>query len=303
MPETTPLDPAPPAARALAWLGGAAFVGSLGYFVWFYVVELGRTAPAGSPAAAAVAIDAGLFALFAVHHSAMARAGAKRWLTRHLPAAFERSIYVWVASALFFAVCWWWQDVPGRIYHAEGWAALPFRLAQVAGVVLTLGSARAIDVFDLAGIRQVSSPWGKPGAALRPARRPAGKARRPSIVPACEDGAPRSAGMNRRPNAAGLAPLAARHGAGAHTAAGRAPGRLETGGAYRLVRHPIYLGTLLLMAATPDLTAGRLLFTALSLVYLIVGVALEERSLVDEFGPAYEAYRATVRWRMIPGIY
>jgi len=249
MPVTTPPGSAPPAVRALAWLGGAAFVASLLYFVWFYVVELGRTAPAGSPVARAIAIDTGLFALFAAHHSVMAREGAKRWLTRRVPADLERSIYVWVASALFFAVCWWWQALPGRLYRVEGWAALPFRVAQLGGVVLALGSARAIDVFDLAGIRQAS------------------------------------------------------HGARAHAAAGGAPGHLETGGAYRLVRHPIYLGTLLLMAATPDLTAGRLLVTALSLVYLMVGVVLEERSLGDQFGPAYEAYRARVRWKIVPWVY
>jgi len=78
---------------------------------------------------------------------------------------------------------------------------------------------------------------------------------------------------------------------------------LETGGPYRLVRHPIYLGTLLVMAATPDLTSGRLLFTTLSLIYLVVGVVLEERSLIAEFGHEYETYRARVRWRILPGIY
>ena len=253
MPVTTPAGRLAPAARILAWLAGAAFVASLAYFLWFYVVELGRPAQAGRGFATAIALDAGLFALFAVHHTAMARAGAKRWLARRLPPAHERTLYVWVASALFFAVCWWWQDLPGRLYRTEGWATLPFRLAQLAGIGLALGSARAIDVFDLAGIRQARS--------------------------------------------------AAVHGAAAHVAAPGAPGHLETGGAYRLVRHPIYLGTLLLMAATPDLTAGRLLFTVLSLIYLVVGVAFEERSLLEEFGPAYEAYCARVRWRIIPGVY
>ena len=249
MPVTTSAGRLAPAARILAWLGGAAFVASLAYFLWFYVVELGRPAQAGRGFATAIALDAGLFALFAVHHTAMARAGAKRWLARRLPPAHERTLYVWVASALFFAVCWWWQDLPGRLYRTEGWATLPFRLAQLAGIGLALGSARAIDVFDLAGIRQVS------------------------------------------------------HGAPAHAAAPGAPGHLEMGGAYRLVRHPIYLGTLLLMAATPDLTAGRLLFTMLSLVYLVVGVALEERSLREAFGPAYETYCARVKWRIIPWVY
>lgn len=80
-------------------------------------------------------------------------------------------------------------------------------------------------------------------------------------------------------------------------------GRLETRGPYRIVRHPIYLGTLLLMAATPDMTADRLLFSVLSLAYLLVGIWWEERSLLEEFGPAYDEYKRKVRWSLIPGVY
>ena len=72
---------------------------------------------------------------------------------------------------------------------------------------------------------KLSSPWRKSGVAPRAARRPDGKERprgprrafpsalgwwRPRISGIFEGGATRPAGMHRRPNAAGLAPRAAR---------------------------------------------------------------------------------------------
>ena len=87
-------------------------------------------------------------------------------------------------------------------------------------------------------------------------------------------------------------------------AAADTPGeRLEVGGAYRLVRHPVYLGWNLLLFAEPAMTVDRMLFAALAFVYLVMAIPLEERSLGAEFGAAYGAYRAKVRWRMIPGVY
>lgn len=78
---------------------------------------------------------------------------------------------------------------------------------------------------------------------------------------------------------------------------------LETRGLYALVRHPIYLGWVLLVAGAPEMTATRGVFAAISVVYLALAVPFEERSLVRTFGAPYEAYQRTVRWRMIPGLY
>ena len=78
---------------------------------------------------------------------------------------------------------------------------------------------------------------------------------------------------------------------------------LVASGTYRFVRHPIYLGWVLLFWGASDMTAGRLVFAAVSTAYLVIAVPFEERSLRRRFGASYEAYVRQVRWRIVPGIY
>ena len=70
--------------------------------------------------------------------------------------------------------------------------------------------------------------------------------------------------------------------------------RFRTPMVYRYVRHPLYLGLLLGFWSVPVMTAGRLLFAGGFSVYILVGVAFEERDLVQQFGERYRRYREEV---------
>jgi len=78
---------------------------------------------------------------------------------------------------------------------------------------------------------------------------------------------------------------------------------LSTTGAYGLVRHPIYLGWVLIVWSVPVMTGTRLAFAFVSTLYLVVAIPLEERQMRRTMGGPYEDYARTVRWRMLPGIY
>ena len=138
------------AARALVWLGGALFVGALLVCAWWYLFVLGRPSPPGG--VGAVAIDVGLFTVFAAHHSIFARDFAKRFFGS-LRAHQVRSVYVYAASILLIVVCAAWRPIGGDLYRASGVGAAALIAVQVAGIWLTARAVAKIDPLELAGIR------------------------------------------------------------------------------------------------------------------------------------------------------
>lgn len=63
---------------------------------------------------------------------------------------------------------------------------------------------------------------------------------------------------------------------------------------YRFVRHPLYVGWMILFWATPTMTAAHLLFAALTTAYMLIAIPFEERNLIEHFGDEYAEYRQRV---------
>jgi len=136
-------------------LGGLIFfVDALLYFAYRYTFVFGREVT-GTISTRAIAIDVLLFSVFALHHSVFARDRFRNRITR-MVGALERSTYVWIASALFVALCAWWQPVAGAMWRIDQPAARwLIKAAQLLGVLLTLQSALVLDFLELGGLRQL----------------------------------------------------------------------------------------------------------------------------------------------------
>ena len=81
-----------------------------------------KTIDAGGPSAAfwpALLINAALLGVFALQHSVMARPGFKKWWTKIVPIATERSTYVLFSNLALILLFWQWRPLPDVVWHVE----------------------------------------------------------------------------------------------------------------------------------------------------------------------------------------
>jgi len=214
----------------------AGFVGNL---VVHKSIDLGiPPGAAGEPIPVSIVVNVLLLGLFAIQHSVMARPAFKRWWTRIVPPAAERSTFVLLASIALLFMVLEWRPLPATLWDLSGsTAGAVLRGVYALGWTLVLLSTFQIDHFELFGLKQV---WHR----LTGRSAPAAEFRTPLF--------------------------------------------------YRHVRHPIYLGFLLAFWGAPVMSAGHLLFAAVTSAYILVGIWFEERDLVAQFGQRYRSYREQV---------
>ena len=213
-----------------------SFLWALG-FVGNYLVPKSIDVGGRTGLSEAVIVDLALLGLFAIQHSVMARPAFKRWWTKLIPSACERSTYVLLSSLILLLLFWQWRPMPMPIWQVGGSAAWVLIGLSWLGWSVVLASTFMIDHFDLSGLRQAFF-------ALRGVEAPGQSFRTPLL--------------------------------------------------YRIVRHPLMLGFLLAFWATPEMTAGHLLFATMTTAYILVGLQFEERDLVAAFGATYQQYRRRV---------
>lgn len=97
-----------------------------------------------------------LLSVFALQHSIMARPAFKKWLSRFINPAIERSTYVLLSSLALLLIYWKWQPITTVVWEADNET-----IASILNGIYFLGwlivflSTYMINHFELFGLKQI----------------------------------------------------------------------------------------------------------------------------------------------------
>jgi len=104
----------------------------------------------------ALLIDGVVLALFAIQHSVMARPAFKRWWTRIVPKAAERSTYILFSAVALIIMFALWEPLGGSVWDVQSAIGRDVLYGGFAfGWFLVFLSTFLINHFDLFGLRQI----------------------------------------------------------------------------------------------------------------------------------------------------
>ncbi|WP_340075851.1 methanethiol S-methyltransferase [Leptobacterium sp. I13] len=66
-----------------------------------------------------IIVNVALLSVFALQHSIMARPGFKKWWTKIIDPAAERSMYVFLTNLAFILIFWQWQPMKSVMWNVE----------------------------------------------------------------------------------------------------------------------------------------------------------------------------------------
>ncbi|GGK47264.1 methyltransferase family protein [Nocardia camponoti] len=102
----------------------------------------------------ALVIDLALLGLFGLQHSGMSRPAFKAFITRWVPPALERSVYILAVSAVMWLIFLAWQPIPAVLWDANGVVGTALDAGFWIGFVLVYAATLLLNHFHLLGISQ-----------------------------------------------------------------------------------------------------------------------------------------------------